>query len=152
MLLTAWKGHPTPMNPASLNPRLATVPLVEERDAKGMVREIFDDIKATKGIDFVPNFWRTLATYPPLLEETWRRLKSIMTPGRLDVKTKEMIALAVSATNGCDYCINSHTAALKKLGVDDATLGELMAVVGLYNTTNTLADAYQVRPDVFPPT
>jgi AhpD family alkylhydroperoxidase len=93
-----------------------------------------------------------LATYPPLLEETWRRLKSIMAPGRLDLKTKEMIALAVSATNGCAYCINSHTAALKKLGVDDESLGELMAVVGLYNTTNTLADAYQVRPDVFPPT
>jgi AhpD family alkylhydroperoxidase len=140
------------MNPASLIPRPATVPLVEERDAQGVVREIFDDIKATKGIDFVPNFWRTLATYPPLLEETWRRLKATMTPGRLDLKTKEMIALAVSATNGCDYCINSHTAALKKLGVDDETLGELMAVVGLYNTTNTLAEAYQVRPDIFPPT
>ena len=132
--------------------RTATVALVEESQATGVVREIFADIKATKAIDFVPNFWRTLATYPPLLEETWRRLKSIMAPGRLDLKTKEMIALAVSSTNGCAYCINSHTAALKKLGVDDETLGELMAVVGLYNTTNTLADAYQVRPDVFPPT
>ena len=139
-------------DPSLPSSRTATVRLVDESQATGVVREIFDDIKATKGIDFVPNFWRTLATYPPLLEETWRRLKSIMTPGRLDLKSKEMIALAVSATNGCAYCINSHTAALKKLGVDDETLGELMAVVGLYNTTNTLADAYQVRPDVFPPT
>lgn len=140
------------IDPSPPNSRTATVALVEESQATGVVRDIFDDIKSTKGIDFVPNFWRTLATYPPLLEETWRRLKSIMTPGRLDLKTKEMIALAVSATNGCAYCINSHTAALKKLGVDDEALGELMAVVGLYNTTNTLADAYQVRPDVFPPT
>jgi AhpD family alkylhydroperoxidase len=131
--------------------RIATVPVVEESAAAGRVREIYDDIKATKGIDFVPNFWKTLATYPPLLEETWSRLKAVMSPGRLDVKTKEMIALAVSATNGCSYCVNSHTAALKKLGVDDATLGELLSVVALFNATNTLADAYQVRPDVLPP-
>ncbi len=131
--------------------RIATVPVVAEAAATGRVREIFDDIKATKGIDFVPNFWRTLATYPPLLEETWNRLKSVMAPGKLDLKTKEMIAVAVSATNGCSYCVHSHTAALKKLGVDEATLGELLAVVALFNATNTLADAYQVRPDVFNP-
>jgi AhpD family alkylhydroperoxidase len=141
-----------PNDPPQANARAATVPLVDEGQASGIVGEIFADIKATKGIDFVPNFWRTLATHPPLLEETWRRLKAIMTPGRIDLKTKEMIALAVSATNGCAYCINSHTAALKRLGVDDETLGELMAVVGLYNTTNKLADGYQVRPDIFPPT
>jgi AhpD family alkylhydroperoxidase len=129
----------------------ATIRLVEEAEATGRVREIFDDIKATKQIDFVPNFWRTLANYPPLLEDTWTRLKTVMAPGRLDALTKEMIALAVSATNGCAYCINSHTAAVKKLGLDDAGLGELLAVVSLFNSTNTLADAHQVEPDVLPP-
>jgi len=129
----------------------ATIRLVEESEATGRVREIFADIKATKGIDFVPNFWRTLANYPPLLEDTWTRLKAVMAPGRLDALTKEMIALAVSATNGCAYCINSHTAAVKKLGLDDAGLGELWAVVSLFNSTNTLADAHQVEPDVLPP-
>ncbi|RIK73085.1 MAG: alkylhydroperoxidase [Planctomycetota bacterium] len=139
------------MDPTTPADRVATVAVVEEAAATGRVREIYDDIKATKKIDFVPNFWKTLATYPPLLDETWQRLKSVMTPGRLDLVTKEMIAVAVSATNGCSYCIHSHTAALKKLGVDDATLGELFAVVALFNATNTLADGYQVRPDVLPP-
>ena len=137
--------------PQPISTRPATVNLVADQDATGLVREIFDDIKATKQIDFVPNFWRTLATHPPLLEQTWLRLKQAMAPGKLDPLTKEMIALAVSATNGCAYCINSHTAAVKKLGLDDAGLGELMAVVGIFNTTNTLADAYQVEPDVLPP-
>ena len=134
-----------------ISTRPATVNLVADQDATGLVREIFDDIKQTKGIDFVPNFWRTLATHPPLLEQTWNRLKQTMAPGKLDSLTKEMIALAVSATNGCAYCINSHTAAVKKLGLDDEGLGELMAVVGIFNTTNTLAEAYQVEPDVLPP-
>ena len=131
--------------------RSATVRLIEESEATGRVREIYADIKATKQIDFVPNFWKTLATHPPLLEETWNRLKAVMAPGRLDALTKEMIALAVSATNGCNYCINSHTAAVKKLGLDDMGLGELMAVVSLFNGTNRLADGYQVEPDVLPP-
>jgi AhpD family alkylhydroperoxidase len=139
------------MTASQLTERIATVSIVEESAAIGRVREIYDDIKATKQIDFVPNFWKTLATYPPLLEETWFRLKAVMAPGRLDVVTKEMIAVAVSATNGCSYCIHSHTAALKKLGVDDATLGELFSVVALFNATNTLADGYQVRPDIPPP-
>lgn len=130
--------------------RGATVEMVDERSATGRVKEIFDDIKATKQIDFVPNFWCTLAAYPPLLEDTWTRLKRIMAPGKLDALTKEMLAVAVSATNGCGYCINSHTAAVKKLGLSDEGLGELLEVVALFNTTNTLADAYQVRPDVFP--
>jgi AhpD family alkylhydroperoxidase len=130
--------------------RPATVDMVEESAATGRVREIYDDIKATKQIDFVPNFWKTLASHPPLLEQTWTRLKAVMGPGRLDPLTKEMIALAVSATNGCSYCINSHTAAVKKLGLDTESLGELLSVVALFNTTNTLADAYQVEPDVLP--
>lgn len=132
-------------------PRPATVRMVEEADASPRVRAVYDDIKATKRIDFVPNFWKTLASHPPLLEETWTRLKGVMAPGRLDALTKEMIALAVSATNGCRYCINSHTAAVKKLGLDDEGLGELMAVVSLFNGTNRLADGFQVEPDVLPP-
>lgn len=132
-------------------PRPATVPLVEEAQAQGLVREIYNDIKRTKNIDFVPNFWKTLASHPPLLEQTWLRLKSAMAPGKLDPLTKEIIALAVSATNGCRYCINSHTAAVKKLGLDDEGLGELMAVVAVFNGTNKLADGYQIEPDVLPP-
>ncbi|MBX3412911.1 MAG: carboxymuconolactone decarboxylase family protein [Pirellulales bacterium] len=131
--------------------RVATVRPVEYAESTGRVREIFDDIMATKKIDFIPNMWKTLANYPPLLEETWQRLKRIMGPGRLDPLTKEMIALAVSATNGCAYCINSHTAAVKKLGLDDEALGELLSVVALFNSTNALADAYQIRPDILPP-
>jgi AhpD family alkylhydroperoxidase len=131
--------------------RSATVRLIEDQDATGLVRAIFDDIKQTKQIDFVPNFWKTLATHPPLLEQTWQRLKSAMAPGKLDALTKEMIALAVSATNGCRYCINSHTAAVKKLGLDDEGLGELLAVVAVFNGTNALADGYQIEPDVLPP-
>jgi AhpD family alkylhydroperoxidase len=139
------------MNHTSTKPP-ATVRLVAESEATGRVREIYEDIKATKQIDFVPNFWQALASHPPLLDQVWVRLKSIMhTPGKLDPLVKEMIALAVSATNGCTYCINSHTAAVKKLGLDDAGLGELMSVVALFNTTNTLADGYQVQPDIFPP-
>lgn len=135
----------------SSEPRSATVKMVEESQATGLVRQIFDDIKQTKNIDFIPNFWKTLATHPPLLEQTWLRLKSAMAPGKLDPLTKEMIALAVSATNGCRYCINSHTAAVKKLGLDDEGLGELMAVVAVFNGTNRLADGYQIEPDVLPP-
>lgn len=135
--------------PENKLPRAATVPMVEESAATGLVREIYDDIKATKQIDFVPNFWKTLASHPPLLEQVWGRLKAAMAPGRLDPLTKEMIALAVSATNGCRYCINSHTAAVRKLGLDDTGLGELMAVVATFNATNALADGYQIEPDVF---
>ena len=133
------------------DPRSATVKIIEESQATGLVRQIFEDIKQTKNIDFIPNFWKTLATHPPLLEQTWLRLKSAMAPGKLDPLTKEMIALAVSATNGCRYCINSHTAAVKKKGLDDEGLGELMAVVAVFNGTNRLADGYQIEPDVMPP-
>jgi AhpD family alkylhydroperoxidase len=130
--------------------RGATVEMIEEAAAVGRVREIFDDIKRTKQIDFVPNFWKTLAAHPPLLEDTWQRLKRVMAPGTLDARTKEMLAVAVSATNGCSYCINSHTAAAMKLGMTTEMYGELLEVVALFNATNTLADAFQVRPDVFP--
>ena len=137
--------------------RVATVRPVEESEARGKVAEIFADIKRTKGLDRVPNFWQVLATHPDQLEMIWSRLKALMHPeavGRvspLDARTREIIALAVSATNGCSYCIHSHTTALRKLGVDDATLGEILAIVSLFCTTNVLADAYQVQPDVLPP-
>jgi AhpD family alkylhydroperoxidase len=137
--------------------RIATVRPVEEREATGLVAAIFADIKRTKNIDFVPAFWRTIATNPALLELVWTNLKTLMHPEavgrgtRLDPKTREIIALAVSATNGCPYCINSHTAALRKLGLDEETLGEVMAIVGLFNMTNSLANGYQIELDVRPP-
>jgi uncharacterized peroxidase-related enzyme len=136
---------------------VATVRPVEEAEATGKVAAVYADIKATKGLDFVPNFWRVLATNPDHLEIVWSRLKAVMHPEasgrttRLDPLTREIIALAVSATNGCAYCINSHTAAVRKLGLDAEALGEVMAVVGLFNSTNALADGYQVVPDVLPP-
>jgi AhpD family alkylhydroperoxidase len=138
-------------------PRSATVKLVEEAAATGKVADVFADIRRTKNLDFVPNFWRALATNPDHLELVWSRLKALMHPeaaGRaspLDPLTREIIALAVSATNGCRYCVNSHTAAVRKLGLSVEALGEVLAIVGLFNTTNSLADGYQVEPDVLPP-
>jgi AhpD family alkylhydroperoxidase len=138
-------------------PRQATVRLVEEREAAGRTAEIFADIRATKNLDFVPNFWRALATNPALLEVVWTSLKRLMHPeaaGRtspLDAPTREMIALAVSATNGCSYCVNSHTAALRKLGLSADAVGEVLAVAGLFNMTNALADGFQIEPDILPP-
>lgn len=136
---------------------LATVRSVEESEASGLVASVFADIKATKKLDFVPNFWRVLATNPTHLELVWSRLKAIMHPealgktSKLDPLTREIIAVAVSATNGCSYCVNSHTAAVRKLGLDVEALGELLAVVGLFNSTNAIAEGYQIEPDVFPP-
>jgi AhpD family alkylhydroperoxidase len=130
---------------------MSTVKLVDEQTDHPKVRAVFADIKATKKIDRVPNLWRALATNPDHLELCWTRLKAIMQPGKhIDLLTKEIIALAVSVTNGCNYCINSHTAAVQRLGLDDEGLGEVLAVVGLYNQMNRLADAYQVEPDILP--
>ena len=126
---------------------MPTVQMVEYADATSEVRAVYDDIMRVKGIDFVPNFWKTLASHPPLLIDVWCSLRDTMAPGRLDALTKEMIALAVSATNGCEYCTRSHTAAARKLGMDDGMLGELMAVVGVFNRTNKLADGYRVEVD-----
>jgi AhpD family alkylhydroperoxidase len=137
--------------------RTATVRPVQEHEATGTVAAIFADIKQTKNIDFVPAIWRTLATNPVQLEVVWTSLKTLMHPeatgrkSRLDPTTREIIALAVSATNGCAYCINSHTAALRKQGVAPEALGEIMAIVGLFNMTNALANGYQIEPDVRPP-
>src|SRR5436309_7709985 len=129
---------------------MATVRLVGEDCPDPTVRRVFRDIKETKKINRVPDIWRALATHPEHLELCWTRLKAIMRPGKLDLLTKEIIALAVSVTNSCRYCVNSHTAAGQKLGLDQEGLGEVLAVVGLYNQMNRLADAYQVEPDVLP--
>jgi AhpD family alkylhydroperoxidase len=134
----------------------ATVEPVEDSAASPPVRAIFEDLKRTKNIDFVPRFWRTLATNETLLTLVWQQLKTLMHPeavGRaspLDARTREIIALAVSATNGCSYCVNSHTAALQKLGLSAEAIGEVLAITGLFNQTNALADGYQIEPDVRP--
>lgn len=139
------------------NERNATVTPVAEADATGKVAAIYDDIKWTKNLAFVPNIWRVLATNPDHLELVWTRLKALMHPEatgrtpRLDPTMREVIALAVSATNGCAYCVNSHTAALRKLGMDVEALGEVLAIVGLFNSTNAIADGYQIQPDILPP-
>jgi AhpD family alkylhydroperoxidase len=129
---------------------MPTVKLVDEATAEPRVRAVFDDIKATKRIERVPNYWRALAAHPEHLELVWSRAKAIMKDGKLDLKTKEMLALAVSITNSCRYCINSHTAAALKLGMTAEQHGELLAVVGLYNQMNKLADALQIEPDILP--
>lgn len=131
---------------------MPTVKLVEETTADPRVRAVFDDIKATRKIDRVTNFWRALAAHPEHLELCWTQAKAIMKPGKLDLLTKEIIALAVSITNSCRYCINAHTAACQKLGLTQEQYGELLAVVGLYNKFNKLVDALQVEPDVLPRT
>ena len=143
--------------PLQTEPRIATVRPVDESTSDSRVSAVFEDIKRTKQIDFVPVFWRVLATNPDQLELMWTRLKTLMHPeavGRkspLDPLTREIIAVAVSATNGCRYCVNSHTAATRKLGLSVEALGEVLAIVALFNSTNALADGYQVEPDVFPP-
>ena len=111
------------------------------------VRAVFDDIKKTRNVRDVNNFWKHLANDPALLKRTWEGIKETMAPGALDPLTKEMIYLAVSVTNGCEYCIASHTAAARKAGMSEAMFGELMAVVGMANTTNRLANGYRVPVD-----
>src|SRR6516165_1756134 len=123
---------------ATGEPPMAIVKLIDENCDHPVVRRVFADIKATKKIERIPNIWRALAAHPEHLELCWTRLKAIMRPGRkIDLLTKETIALAVSATNGCTYCVNSHTAAVQKLGLDNEGLAEVLAVVGLYNQMNT---------------
>ena len=120
---------------------------IEYRDASPEVRAVFDDIKRTRQVDDVNNFWKYLAHDPVTLRRTWASIKEIMTPGALDALTKEMIYVAVSVTNGCEYCIASHTAAARKAGMSEAMFGELMAVVGMANETNRLVNGYRVPVD-----
>jgi AhpD family alkylhydroperoxidase len=126
---------------------MATLGLIEYADAGPEVRAIYDDIMATRQADSVNNFWKALAHDPATLRRTWQSVKEIMAAGALDARTKEMVYLAVSATNQCSYCIASHTAAARKAGMTDAMLAELMAVVGMANETNRLASGYQVEID-----
>ena len=121
--------------------------MIEDGAATAEVQSVYEDIKKTREIAYVPNIWKTLATHPPTLKRIWLGIKTVMAPGRLDPLTKEMIAVAVSATNNCDYCIRSHTATARKLGMDNEMLGELMAVVGMFNQTNRLANGYQIEVD-----
>jgi len=126
---------------------MATLGLVEYPDAPPEVRAVYDDIMATRGTNWINNFWKALAHDPPTLRRTWDSVKQIMAPGALDPLTKEMIYVAVSATTRCAYCIASHTAAARKAGMTDAMFAELMAVVGMANETNRLASGYQVEID-----
>ena len=120
---------------------------IDSASASPSVRAVFDDIKATRKVDDVNNFWKYLANDPATLRRTWESVKEIMAPGALDALTKEMIYLAVSVTNGCGYCIASHGAAARKAGMSEAMFGELMAVVGMANETNRLANGYRVPID-----
>lgn len=120
---------------------------IEYADAAPEVRAVFDDIKTTRNVPDVNNFWKYLAHDPATLKRTWESIKQIMAPGALDSLTKEMIYLAVSVTNGCAYCIASHTAAARKAGMSDAMFAEVMAVTGMANETNRLANGYRVPVD-----
>ena len=126
---------------------MATVKLIEYKDASPEVRAVYDDIMATRQIDWVNNFWKALAVQPDLLRRTWEGVKAVTAPGTLDPLVKEMLYVAVSVTNGCKYCVNSHTAADRKKGMTDEMLAELMAVVGMANQTNSLVDGFQVELD-----
>ena len=120
---------------------------IQEIESKGKVKEIYDEIKSVRQITEVPNFWKNLANDPNELERTWSSLKEIMKKGALDPVTKELIYVAVSITNGCEYCIKSHSFAAKKKGATDEMLKEMFAVVGLANKNNKLVDSYQVEVD-----
>jgi AhpD family alkylhydroperoxidase len=126
---------------------MATLGFIEYADASAEVRAVYDDIMATRKTDWINNFWKALAHDPVTLRRTWQSIKEVMAPGALDALTKEMVYLAVSATNQCGYCIASHTAAARKAGMTDAMLSEIMAVVGMANETNRLASGYQVEID-----
>ena len=120
---------------------------IEENEAKGKVKEIYDEIKSVRQITEVPNFWKNLANSPETLERTWSSLKQVMKKGALDPIVKELIYVAVSITNGCEYCIKSHSLAAKKKGATDEMLNEMIAVVGMANETNRLVEGYQVEVD-----
>jgi AhpD family alkylhydroperoxidase len=126
---------------------MATFGLIDYDAASPEVRAIYDDIMATRHTDWINNFWKALAHDPANLKRTWDSLKAIMAPGALDSLTKELIYVAVSVTNGCAYCIASHTAAAQKAGMSAAMFAELMAIVGMANTTNRLANGYQLEID-----
>ena len=126
---------------------MAIVKLVEYADANPEVKAVYDDIMKTRGVDWINNFWKALANDPAQLRRVWETVKQVMAPGALDPLVKEMVYVAVSATNGCEYCTHSHTAAARKKGMTDAMLMELMAVTGLANQTNRLANGLRIPVD-----
>ena len=122
---------------------------VKENQAKGRVKKVFDDIKKSRKVKSIPNFWKYIANNPDTLERTWKNTKEIMKNGALDSKTKELIYIAVSITNSCEYCIRSHSFAAKKKGATDQMLKEMIDVVGIANQNNKLVESYQVEVDNF---
>ena len=126
---------------------MALVKLIEYAEAGAEVRAVYDDIMKTRGVDWINNFWKALANDPAQLARVWAQVKQVMGPGALDPLVKEMVYVAVSATNGCEYCTFSHTAAARNKGMSEAMFMELMAVVGLANQTNRLANGYRVPID-----
>lgn len=126
---------------------MATVTLLSDEEVSAEALAVFDDIRQTRGTDFINNFWRALAHDPDLLRATWERLKVVMGPGALDPLVKEMLYIAVSATNACDYCAHSHTASARAKGMTPNMYAELLAVVGMANQTNALANALRVPVD-----
>ena len=126
---------------------MVMVKMVEYAEAQPEVKAVYDDIMATRKVDWINNFWKVLASHPATVKRIWTNVKEVMSPGKLDPLTKEMIYVAVSVTNNCEYCIHSHTAAAKAKGMSDEMLAELLAVVGLANETNRLANGYQMPVD-----
>jgi AhpD family alkylhydroperoxidase len=126
---------------------MATLGLVEYDAASAEVRAVYDDIMFTRQTDYVNNFWKALAHDPATLLRTWESVKQVMASGALDALTKELVYLAVSVSNQCNYCVASHTAAARRAGMTDAMFTELMAVVGMANESNRLASGYQVEID-----
>jgi len=126
---------------------MATFALIEYQDAAPEVRAVYDDIMATRKIDWINNFWKAIAHDPALLKRTWESLKQVMGAGALDALTKELIYIAVSVTNNCTYCIASHTASAFGKGMTDAMFKELQAIIGMANETNKLVTGYQVEVD-----
>jgi AhpD family alkylhydroperoxidase len=126
---------------------MSTVKLIEYAEASAEVRAVYDDIKRTRNVPDVNNFWKAIASHPPTLRRTWETLKEVMAPGALDPLVKEMLYLAVSVAHNCEYCIASHTAAARRRGMTDQMLGELLAVVGMASETNRLVTGWRVPID-----
>ncbi|NCF36119.1 MAG: carboxymuconolactone decarboxylase family protein [Gammaproteobacteria bacterium] len=126
---------------------MATVALIEYEDASPEVRAVYDDIREVRQTDFINNFWKGLANNPAQLRRTWEQIKAVMAPGAIDAMTKEMIYVAVSVANACEYCIHSHTAAARAKGMTDEQYNELLAIIGLAHQTNGLVSALQLEVD-----
>ena len=126
---------------------MSTVKLIEYNMASDEVKSVYDDIMSVRKSDWVNNFWKALANQPRLLKDTWNTIKSVMAPGSIDPLTKDIVYIAISASNSCNYCTNSHTAAARAKGMTDEMLMELMAIVGMANKTNALANGLQIEID-----